>query len=149
ELQRRLVHEPAPSPTRWNARVPRDLETICMRCLQKDPARRYASAEALAADLQRFLHHEPVLARPVGWRERGWDWIRRNPTLTGLLLMAVALCALTTASLLREASRAARRRAELARLALRLDSVERFEGEGRLAEARAGLEGLSDGDSDE
>jgi tetratricopeptide (TPR) repeat protein len=85
------VRTEEPVPPGWlRARVPRDLETICLKCLEKEPARRYASALHLAEDLQRFLAGEPVRARPVGRLARTWRWCLRNPVVT-VLLVVVAL----------------------------------------------------------
>ncbi len=82
-----LDKEPAPlrsvDPT-----ISGELETICLKCLSKEPARRYASASELAEDLERWLRGEPIMARPVGQLERTWRWCRRNPVVAG---MAVAL----------------------------------------------------------
>jgi WD40 repeat protein len=75
-----LNDEPVP-PRRLNPSVPRDLETICLKCLEKEPDERYAGAAALAAELRRFLTGEPIAARPVTWPERAAKWARRKPTL--------------------------------------------------------------------
>ena len=79
------------SPRQLNAGIPVDLETICLKCLQKEPVRRYVSAEALAADLRRFRGGEPILARPVGRIERTAKWVRRNPAVATLLATVAVL----------------------------------------------------------
>ena len=96
ETERQVIHDEPVSPSRLNPKVPRDLETICLKCLSKEPERRYASAAALADDLRRFGEGRPIQARPVGWGERSWRWCRRNPTAAALLVTALALVGLAS-----------------------------------------------------
>jgi WD40 repeat protein len=81
-----LQQEPAP-PRRLQPGIPRDLETVCLKCLRKDPTQRYQSAGELAAELQLLREGKPIRARQVGPAERAWRWARRNPALAGLLAL--------------------------------------------------------------
>ncbi len=86
------LRQPEP-PSGVNRRVDRDLETVCLKCLEKEPGHRYGTAQDLAYDLERWLHGEPIAARRVGAVEQIWRWCRRNPRATALLV-AIALLAL-------------------------------------------------------
>jgi serine/threonine protein kinase len=88
----KLLEDTEPRPPRLlNPKIDRDLSTICLKCLEKDPKRRYSSALALAEDLDRWLKHEPIRARRIGVFTRGKKWVRRNP---GIAVMAAMLLAL-------------------------------------------------------
>jgi tetratricopeptide (TPR) repeat protein/predicted Ser/Thr protein kinase len=113
-VQQVITQEPAP-PSRLNDKVPRDLETICLKCLQKEPGWRYASAAALADDLRRFGAGRPIQARPVGWGEQLWRWGRRNPTATALLATALALVGLVSGGGVWIVQQRAERKAEASR----------------------------------
>jgi serine/threonine-protein kinase len=110
-VQQVISQEPAP-PSRLNDQVPRDLETICLKCLHKEAARRYSSAEELADDLRRFLEGRPIQARPVGWPERSSRWVRRNPMAAALLATALALVGLVIGGGMWQVQQRAERRAE-------------------------------------
>ena len=89
EVLRRVQDDTPAPPNRAGTRtasIPSDLETICLKCLEKDPTRRYGTAQELADDLGRFLDHEPVHARPVTGPERVWRWCRREPALAAALV---------------------------------------------------------------
>ncbi|MCI0536792.1 MAG: serine/threonine protein kinase [Verrucomicrobiales bacterium] len=101
-LQQTLQGEPIP-PRALKPSIPPDLETICLKCLEKEAARRYRTAREVADELERFLRDEPIRARPVGSVERTWRWTRRNPVVAGLsvailvLLLVVAIGSLMAA----------------------------------------------------
>jgi len=93
-LAHHAVNTEPPSPRSLNPSISRDLETICLKCLEKDPGRRYASAQDLSAELQRFLDGDAILARPISRPERLWRWVRKHPRIpalsTALFLVVLA-----------------------------------------------------------
>src|SRR2546429_4543303 len=90
----KLLEDTEPRPPRLlNPKVDRDISTICLKCLEKDPKRRYSSALALVEDLEHWLNHEPIQARHTGIFARGREWVRRNPTSALLAASLIALAA--------------------------------------------------------
>jgi serine/threonine-protein kinase len=146
-----IYHEPA-SPSRLNAKVPRDLETICLKCLEKAPEKRYASALALADDLRRFREGRPIQARPLGWGGHLWRWARRNPAAAALVATALALVGLAVGGGFWMERQQAERREEAARQEGResqaveavLKQAEDLQKQGRWPEARAALDAAPD-----
>jgi tetratricopeptide (TPR) repeat protein len=136
--------EPVP-PSRLQPRTPRDLETICLKCLRKEPERRYHSAEELADDLQRFLAGQPIQARAVGPAERVGKWVRRRPALAALLVLSVlTLLGLAVGGWWSSAAlRAAAQREERQRLQAEASFVQALDAVERLL-TRVGAEDLAD-----
>jgi eukaryotic-like serine/threonine-protein kinase len=98
-LEQALTQEPV-SPSRLQRQTPRDLEVICLKCLEKEPRRRYPSAEHLADDLQRFLAGHPIAARPASALERTWKWAKRRPgAATSLASACIAVVLLLAGAL--------------------------------------------------
>ena len=133
-----VTRDEAMAPTRIVADTPRDIETICMKCLQKEPDKRYQSALALAEDLERFQLGEPIQARPVGGVERLWRWCRRNPRialLTGavaVLLISVTAVSTTSAIRISQAQKETERQKEVA-----IEEKERADEARMVADANA------------
>src|SRR5262249_12780572 len=128
-LVEQVLHAP-PTPLRKiDPHVPRDLETVVLKCLAKDPAERYASAEALADDLRRFLADRPIRARRASSAERTWRWARRNPAVASLLgAVAALLVAVSVVSTV-----------AAVRLNADREHIRQAEGDARRAQREAGL----------
>jgi serine/threonine protein kinase/Tfp pilus assembly protein PilF len=93
ETVRQVLETNPRRPRLWNSKIDRELETICLKCLEKDPKRRYPSALAVAEDLEHWLKHEPIHAKPTGFVTHGRKWVRRNPSTTVLVTLLLALAA--------------------------------------------------------
>ena len=89
-----ILQDDPPSPRKLQAGIPRDLETICLKCLEKPPGKRYQTAAEVAAEVGRFLRGEPIHARPIGRPARLWRWCKRQPVVAGLSATAVVLLVL-------------------------------------------------------
>jgi serine/threonine protein kinase/tetratricopeptide (TPR) repeat protein len=93
ETIRQVLEKEPRRPKLWNPKIDRDLEVICLKCLEKDPGRRYPTAEALAEDLERWLRSEPIHARPGNLLDRSVKWVRRKPAVAASMMAGAALAA--------------------------------------------------------
>lgn len=84
------------SPRKWDPAIPVDLETICLRAIEKEPRRRYQTAGEFAADLRRYAEDRPILSRRVGPLEKAWKWVRRHPAVTAIVVLSVVLVTVAT-----------------------------------------------------
>jgi WD40 repeat protein len=142
-----VIHEEPERPSKLNRQVRPDLDTICLRCLDKDPQRRYGSAEALAEDLERWLRDEPISARPVGHAERLWRWARRRPgmALLGTAVLGLLVAVAVISSLWAWRARAAERTLNEQLFQSYLDQARASRQGGRMGHRFASLEALEKG----
>ncbi|MEM8680210.1 MAG: serine/threonine-protein kinase, partial [Planctomycetota bacterium] len=153
-ILKQVMHDEPPSPRKLNQNVPRDLETICLRCLEKAPAKRFPSATALADDIQRFLSYQPIQTRPVGVAGRLWRWSQRRPAAAGLTVALVASLligsAVSVAFALSAKARATELAASVERLkqaayAYEMTEAQRFAESDRTEEALLKLDRYAEG----
>jgi serine/threonine-protein kinase len=145
EVLRQVLHDEPVPPGRLHPGLPRDLETVCLKCLEKEPRRRYGSAAALADELDRFLDGRPVVARPVGRLERAWRWGKRNPreALIAVLVLVLVVAGAGVARWLE--LRQAQHREELAREEARREAEHNYQqrqARQRVTDALTQLPGL-------
>ncbi len=138
ETIRQVIDDDPVAPSQLVPRVPRDLETICLKCLHKEPARRYESAEALADDLTRYLLGEPILARRTTIVERGIKWARRRPLIAASWILGIGIASLLILVLF------AYQRSELQRTQTILATQTRWYSLAREADAAQSEEKLED-----
>ncbi|MBI3837012.1 MAG: SUMF1/EgtB/PvdO family nonheme iron enzyme [Planctomycetia bacterium] len=127
-LLHQVMHDEPRSPRTLNDRIPRDLETICLKAMAKEPGRRYQSARALAEDLTRYLTGKPIAARPVGHVERSWRWCRRNPlvaSMAALLILVVigAFVSVTSQWLVTQSALRRMQEAQMQRAAAQVEAL--------------------------
>jgi WD40 repeat protein len=141
ELIRQVSFSVPPRPRKVNSEVPRDLDTIVLKSIERDPARRYQSAGALAEDLRRFQEDRPIRARRASLMERAGRWCRRNPALAGLTALAaallIALAAASSIGYIRTSAALAREELALREVVLRRDQAETHLYHSLVGEARA------------
>ena len=144
KLIEQIKNEEPARPRSLDGRIPRDLETIVLKAIDKDPGRRYPTAEAMAEDLRRFLADEPIRARQVSASERYWRWARRNPVIAVLggvltaVLVAVTAASLTAASYFRDSAGREADLAEREKLANKGNDTDRSASRGRQGNRPAG-----------
>ena len=110
ETLQQVFHSEPVAPRSLNRSIPRDLETICLKCLEKEASRRYPTAQELADDLGRFLEDQPIQARPVGAAGRAWKWCRRQPALAGMGVVLLLMFVLGLSGVLWQSHRARQNR---------------------------------------
>jgi serine/threonine protein kinase/Tfp pilus assembly protein PilF len=126
----RMVLETLPrQPRLYNPKVDRDLETICLKCLEKEPARRYASGEAVAEDIERFLRNEPIRSRRSSRLEHVWRWCKRKPLVASLVAALIMVVAIGSAAALLESRRIQKERELVRRANLSEQETARLEAE--------------------
>ena len=126
----KLVLETEPrQPRLWNPKIDRDLSTICLKCLEKEPAKRYASAQLLAEDIERFLRNEPIRSRRSSRLEHVWRWCKRKPLVASLIAALILIVAVGTAGVLWELPRVQEERALAGRAKLAAQEKARLEAE--------------------